>query len=151
MKHEDSGVDEPGCVEARRDACGPFVQVRWGWQVNVRVQAQAWAEFVEAVTRGVYSPERLPEGREWVRDAEHDHARHEGPPHRACVRFTIDERFDQVTPTGWRPKVFEVPEVVWDRFVTAARAGAFTGLTQSWQGLPSDSSGRPGTAEENGA
>ncbi|MGP4102195.1 hypothetical protein [Nonomuraea sp. KM90] len=110
--------DDPGFLQARLDAFGPFVEVRWGQRWGLRVRAQAWAEFVLAVHRGRYVPERVPVRPDWV-------------------RARIEERFDGVAPMGWQPKVFEVPNLVWERFVNGVRAGAFAELAVLlWSGVP---------------
>ncbi|GAA1613210.1 hypothetical protein GCM10009733_006620 [Nonomuraea maheshkhaliensis] len=154
MEHDESNVDEPGYVEARRDEFGPFVQVRWGSQVSWRVRAWAWAwaweKFLRVVSSGVYSPERLRERRDGVEAADNDDPPQPVAVPGAWVRFTISEELGQVTLTGWKPKIFDVPQKVRDQFVTAARAGAFNGLARDWRGLPCDNGEQRETHDGNG-
>ncbi|MEU8355641.1 hypothetical protein AB0C27_06450 [Nonomuraea sp. NPDC048882] len=128
--------EDPGYVLVRRDACGPFVQIRYGLDVLVSVRLEVWAGFVDAVCGGRYVPQRLPERRGWV-------------------RCTLDERWEVpsdarlvVTPVGWRPKVFEVPMKVWKRFEGAARSEAFAGLGVEWTGGPETGGGQPSSSEQ---
>ncbi|MEV1175471.1 hypothetical protein [Nonomuraea sp. NPDC049784] len=108
---------EPGYVEARRDPCGPFVVVRW-WQSRMMVRLGAWVSFAKKVKAGSYTPEKLPDQPGWV-------------------RFEIDEGFNAGNaPSGWRPKVFQIPEVVWDRFVDAVGRYALWDVGLYWMGAP---------------
>ncbi|MEV4179689.1 hypothetical protein [Nonomuraea sp. NPDC049709] len=112
--------DDPGFLQARLDAFGPFVELRWGQRWVLRVRAAAWVAFADAVHRGRYVPERVRVRPEWV-------------------RVRIEERFDAVAPVGWQPKVFEVPNLVWERFVNGVRAGAFAELAVLvWSGVPAE-------------
>ncbi|YCK33033.1 hypothetical protein ACNF49_02695 [Actinomadura sp. ATCC 39365] len=110
--------DDPGYVEARRDEVGPFVRLRWG-QVRLVTRERAWLDFLDAVRDGGYSPEPVADAPGWV-------------------RAEIGEGFSKRDrPVGWRPKVLEVPEETWSRFVEAVRADVFSGLTaEMWKGNP---------------
>ncbi|MFI7642981.1 hypothetical protein [Nonomuraea sp. NPDC049400] len=108
---------EPGYVEARRDPVGPFVEVRWQ-QVRVKVRLAAWVRFVQENRAGTYAPEKLPDRPGWV-------------------RFEIDEGLSEKNaPSGWSPKVLEVPQVVWDRFVGAVTTTALEDVGLHWMGSP---------------
>ncbi|MGW4411919.1 hypothetical protein ACWEJ6_48470 [Nonomuraea sp. NPDC004702] len=110
--------DDPGYVEARHDEAGPFVRLRWG-QVRLVTRERAWLEFLHVVKDGGYLPERVTDAPGWV-------------------RAEIDEGFSKVDrPVGWQPKVLEIPEETWSRFVDAVRADVFAGLeTEAWVGNP---------------
>ncbi|NUT09580.1 MAG: hypothetical protein HOQ38_03810 [Nonomuraea sp.] len=111
MHDEDSGY-----VEARRDDVGPFVRLRWG-QVRLVTREKAWREFVRAVGEGRYQPVVTVPG--WV-------------------RAEIDEGFGEGDrPLGWWPKVLEIPDATWFRFVEAVRADVFSSLEPGvWAGDP---------------
>lgn len=110
-----SGFDgEGGYLEARRDRFGPFIQIRWR-QKRMVVRERAWLGFLDEVCRGGYQPLEVAGRRGWV-------------------FFEIDEGFAENRPVGWTPKALEVPEIVWQRFVSAGGRGSFANLGHCWTG-----------------
>ncbi|HEX4817580.1 MAG TPA: hypothetical protein VFV66_32965 [Nonomuraea sp.] len=115
--------EELGYVEARRDQCGPFVQIRWGLEQRKVVRAADWERFVHRIRRDGYTPEKLADRPGWV-------------------RFEIDEGFaSDERPVAWTPKALEIPEPVWDRFMEAVGRQVFANLGHLWTGVPG--AGRP--------
>ncbi|MDP4511576.1 hypothetical protein [Nonomuraea turcica] len=112
--------EDPGYLEARRDRFGPFIKVRW-WHMEMVVRENAWLTFVDEVKRGHYLPTPL----EKVNGK------------RGWVRFAIDEGFaERERPVAWRPKVLDVPRMVWDRFVDAVGRLDLANVGPCWTGGP---------------